>query len=489
MDKKILVIDDSKTQLLTTKMKLEKNGFEVVCAENGMDGMKKVYETCPDLVLSDIIMPNINGYHLCRLLKQDEKTSHIPIILLTVLDKKIDRFWGIRAGADGFFNKDGNSEELIQKIYDLLEKAEEDKRFSPACQIMDDYDFNTKITEILDESLVESTLINEFRDLAEFVLEEKIFNNRLFELLSSILDYNLAGVFYNDSDKKDKVIYFSQNECEVSSDIISQTRDLIHTHITDRNLAYSQYKLDYKILESSANIKSFRQNIDDMNQFKSELIIPIENEGKLIGALALFHVLPNKYNNSKILHIVLSELKMVLKIRWLYSETKLLSIIDPLTTLYNRRYFQQVLEKEFSRSNRYASPLSIAMVDIDNFKKLNDSYGHLFGDEILQTISKLFLDSFRKTDYVARYGGEELVAVLPETTLEQAIIPFERLRNKIQNYAFVYDEKRINVTVSIGIAQNNFDMLTTDNFIKQADEALYIAKEKGKNRIELAFSG
>ena len=192
--------------------------------------------------------------------------------------------------------------------------------------------------------------------------------------------------------------------------------------------------------------------------------------------------------NTQLLDTIVTELKMVLKIKWLYSETKLLAIIDPLTELYNRRYFQQVLEKEFMRSNRYTSPLSIAMIDIDNFKKLNDSYGHQFGDEVLQVVSKLFQESLRKTDYVARYGGEELIAILPETSIEQAIIPIERLRCKIADHVFMYDFKRVNVTVSIGIAQNNFDMLSTDKFVKEADNALYEAKQRGKNRIELSIN-
>jgi diguanylate cyclase (GGDEF)-like protein len=177
-----------------------------------------------------------------------------------------------------------------------------------------------------------------------------------------------------------------------------------------------------------------------------------------------------------------------MRIKWLYSETRFLAITDPLTGLYNRRYFQQILEREFSRSSRYDSSLSLAMMDIDNFKKINDTYGHLFGDEVLSTISKLLTESLRKTDYIARYGGEELVAVLPETRLEQAIIPLERFRNKLENHPFIFEDKRINITVSIGITQNDSHIVTPDNFIMKADTALYKAKQNGKNRIELGIA-
>ena len=269
--------------------------------------------------------------------------------------------------------------------------------------------------------------------------------------------------------------------------VLKAAKDRVLAKIIAKDVTkYAKFKLDYKIAQNNSQNTNFSQEIKSLDEFQSEFVVPIEDEGKMIGAIALFHKTPSKYVNSQTLDTILAELKMVFKIKWLYSETKMLAIIDPLTELYNRRYFQQVLEKEFLRSNRYTSPLSLAMIDIDNFKKLNDTYGHQFGDEVLQVVSRLFQDSLRKTDYVARYGGEELIAILPETSIEQAIIPIERLRCKISDQVFMYDFKRVNVTVSIGIAQNNYDLLSADNFIKLADNALYEAKQKGKNRIELA---
>ena len=184
MTKKILVVDDSKTQRLTLRLKLERNGYEVIDAENGMDAIRLVYEQAPDLVLSDVIMPSINGYHLCRLIKRDKLTQSIPVILLTVLDKKIDKFWGLRAGADEFFCKDGDDAELIKKIEALLAKSKNNGAELLSIADTAQYDFTSKVAEILDESLVKSTLTNEFRDLAEFVLDDKIFNHKLFNLLS-----------------------------------------------------------------------------------------------------------------------------------------------------------------------------------------------------------------------------------------------------------------------------------------------------------------
>ena len=420
----------------------------------------------------------------------DEITKHIPVVLLSVLDKKIDRFWGLRAGADAFFRKDAPEEELYLQIEFLVNYNNSEKAASIQNNTSQ-YDFMSKVAEILDESLVKSTLTNEFRDLAEYVLDNKTFNNKLFELLTTTLDYNLLGIFYNESDKKEKILYFTQDEIASSESVEKQVKDKINSIISQKS-SWIRQRLKFECQRFPQDSTYMRTNsneiIDDISEFKSQIIVPIENEDKIIGLIALYHKDFGKYSDKRLIDTIATELKTVFKIKWLYSETKLLSVTDPLTTLYNRRYFQQVIEKEFSRSNRYNSPLSVAMIDIDNFKSLNDTYGHQFGDEVLQTISTLFQDSLRKTDYVARYGGEELIAVLPETSIAQAIIPFERLRTKIAETPFMYDFKRIKVTISIGIAQNNQNCKTTDDFINMADKALYNAKGRGKNRIELAVN-
>jgi diguanylate cyclase (GGDEF)-like protein len=487
MKKRLLVIDDSRTQLSSLKLVMSKAGYDVVAAENASEGIAAAHNYMPDLIISDIVMPDVNGYHLCRLLKDDEHTKHIPVVLLTVLNRKLDKFWGLRAGADAFFQKDGNYDKLIDEIGKLLSCYEEINNVPPENiePHGDDFDYKIRVTEILDQALIESTIMNEFRDLSEFVLDTKTLNFRLFSLISSIFDYNLCGLFFNDKDmKKDKILYFSKNEYEINEDILKHVNDDFFKTLFSNDFSDRVFGSEYNVSETYVD---HSESIVDYSSFQSSIIIPIEYEGKLLGGLALYHKHPNKYSTSKIFNIILTELKLIMRIKWLYSETRFLAITDPLTGLYNRRYFQQILEREFSRSSRYDSSLSIAMMDIDNFKKINDNYGHLFGDEVLSTISKILTESLRKTDYVARYGGEELVAVLPETRLEQAIIPLERFRNKLENHAFIFEDKRVNITVSIGLAQNDSHIVTPDNFIMKADTALYKAKQKGKNRIELGI--
>lgn len=164
---------------------------------------------------------------------------------------------------------------------------------------------------------------------------------------------------------------------------------------------------------------------------------------------------------------------------------KELSITDGLTGIYNRRYLQEVLPREVNRANRYSHPLSLAMIDIDDFKIYNDTNGHLAGDEVLKTIAGLFNESIRKTDFVFRYGGEEFVMFLPETAKDAATVVARRIRRLAEGtefkYAHVFPIRRL--TISIGLAVYPGDAQTADELISKADQALYHAKQLGKNRV------
>ena len=177
-----------------------------------------------------------------------------------------------------------------------------------------------------------------------------------------------------------------------------------------------------------------------------------------------------------------NKMEVIKKINFIYNQTKQLSVIDPLTHLYNRRHFEIEFAREFKRAKRYKNALSIAVVDIDYFKNINDTYGHLCGDFILKELAYLLNQNFRQTDEIYRYGGEEFVVVLTETDIENALIPLERLRKLIEGNKFKYQDNLLSITVSIGYSSNT-DFETYIEMFEDADNALYKSKEQGRNRI------
>lgn len=486
MAPKILLIDDSRTQLETLKIKFLSAGYEVETANDGSEGYKKVFEVTPDLVLSDIIMPNLNGYQLCRLLKNNEFTREIPIILLTVLTKKIDKFWGNKSGADKFLNKTANFEDIENEVKQFIHNKPINDEYKKTLlnNKISDETVQNQINVVLDELLMNSTFLNEFRDLGEFLSHEKVLVEKTFELLGSFVDYNLAGLFLNHPDKNEKnVLHLDLNKNPVSGFTCEKIKREFFLAMPDFN--------EYNVRDFGHDV--IKENLEDSkmvvstDEFKSKLIVPLISDNKLFGGICFYNKEESNYIESKFYKTMISELKILLKMQYLYSETEYLSVIDGLTGLYNRRHFEVNLEREFLRVQRYPAELSMAMIDIDHFKKVNDTYGHQFGDYVLKEISGLISSSFRKTDMIYRYGGEEIAVILTETPLEGSVIPLERLKEKIEQHEFYYNGIKANITISIGVSSHKKGIKSQNELVEYADKALYSAKQSGRNKL-VAFS-
>ena len=178
-----------------------------------------------------------------------------------------------------------------------------------------------------------------------------------------------------------------------------------------------------------------------------------------------------------------NKFEVIRKINFMYTQTKQLSITDALTNLYNRRYFETTFKREFARAKRYNSDLSLAVIDIDFFKQINDTYGHLCGDYVLRELSWIMVDNFRQTDMVFFFFWEEFVILLTETPFDTASIPVERLRKAVESTRFKFKGTELNVTISAGISSSK-DVNDISEMFENADKALYMAKEEGRNRVK-----
>ena len=181
-----------------------------------------------------------------------------------------------------------------------------------------------------------------------------------------------------------------------------------------------------------------------------------------------------------------NKLEVIKQINYVYTRTKYLSMTDSLTGLANRRYFDSIFEKEFLRAKRYNNKLTLVMFDIDCFKDVNDTYGHQCGDFILKQVANAALQTFRKTDTVFRYGGEEFTVILAETDINKSVIPLERFRKTVETLEPDWRGKRINITVSIGACQYSKEFDTKEKLLQKTDDALYEAKNSGRNKTILS---
>ena len=229
-------------------------------------------------------------------------------------------------------------------------------------------------------------------------------------------------------------------------------------------------------------------NIEKTPEIETGMCMPlIGRDNKLIGLITLHNKKENRRfleEEKRLFSTFASYSAQAIENTMLYKSKEHLSVTDGLTGLYNHRHFQEQLEVEVKRAQRYDLSLSLIMIDLDHFKEFNDTYGHLEGDGLLRKIAQILKSSLRETDLVARYGGEEFSVILPETDKEGASIAAERVRKTISEQTF--GEVGAKMTISLGVASYPDDACLRADLIRQADEALYRAKREGRNRTCLA---
>ncbi len=219
---------------------------------------------------------------------------------------------------------------------------------------------------------------------------------------------------------------------------------------------------------------------------KSEAAIPLKIRGEIIGVLDIESDKLNAFSDKdlRMFSVFASQAAIAIENARLFDETKALSLTDGLTKAANRRHFDLMLENELKKARGYSRPLSLAMIDLDDFKRYNDRYGHLAGDKMLISIAHALKNNVRDTDFVARYGGEEFVVIFPETNNTLAVKVSERIRRAVEKALLVRKKVRNRMTISVGVASFPANADNQIDLIHTADKALYRAKQLGKNRVE-----
>lgn len=484
MPDKILIADDSPTIVEMLRFFLEKEGYETVVAKDGIEAIEQAYMELPDLILLDVLMPKMNGYQVCRLLKGDENTAYIPVIMLTSQDQPKDKFWGLQTGADEYIIKDFESDELFNSIIRVLEKTKEQRKKKPAEAPQTTIDnILYRLNGLLDKKLFQTTLLNEINHIARTCDNYEDVIKEILGLLNRVVNYHLGAVLIEQDEAMNMMVYVNQ---PVNESFINESIDNVKNAGMTK-AGFTIRKDNLRVRTIGVRPKGTKGEYPD--RVKSFLTIPMRAHKSVIGIFYLASTFENAFNPEtiEILNIIANEATIVINNAIFYDQFKLLAITDGLTKCYNHRHFQEVLENEFQRAKRYKLTFSLLIGDIDNFKKINDTYGHQTGDVILKGIASLLKNGIRDIDIVARYGGEEFAIIMPETDTKGAHGTAERLRCSIEEYIFSGLPPKTYVTMSIGVGtypalkvKSKFD------FVEKIDKALYQAKREGKNRVCVA---
>lgn len=483
----LLVADDSPTMRLMLEDILKQEGYNVLTAEDGIEAAEMAFQYIPDLIISDIEMPKMDGYQVCRLLKNDPATADIPFIILTSKDSSGSVFWGYQTGADMYILKGFEPGALVGSITDLLKKYETRSTDTPKTggKSVDAFQIMEKLNQYMDHRLFEMTLINEVNQAAVNLSTLTETLGALLLILDKAIDNHALGFVIFSDEREIRLSLRLSREVPQKVLEIFQYQSLEDLAVTV-NRDISEYSIDVEVIGDHLVTDEKSKTSD----FDPHLIysIPIRAKEEVFGILNVYHPqMPSvPVFRKQMLETLAPYLSTAIGSIAMHNKIKSLSVIDGLTELYNRRYVMELFKVEFAKSARYDTPLSLVMIDIDDFKKINDTHGHLSGDLVLKTLSGIIKGSLRSVDLPGRYGGEEFILILPETERENAAMVSDRIREKVLNHTFkTMNADPLTVTISMGVSElSDLDNKTNElELIKIADARLYKAKRTGKNKV------
>ena len=449
MSARILVVDDIEANVKLLEAKLAAEYYDVLTAQDGPTALAIAAAESPDIILLDVMMPGMDGFAVCRRLKDDPATRHIPVVLVTALDGRSDRIEGLEAGADEFLTKPIDDVMLFARVRSL-----------------------TRLKQVMDE------------------LRAREASGRRIGVI--------AGAAARLGGTGGRVLVVDDNERQAQrlvTELAIEHRPVMETdpekaHLTARGpvdlIIVNATARAFDGLRFAATIRS-----DEATRHLPILaIVDPDERHRLVKALEIGvnDLLTKPLDPQEMAARARTQIRRKRYTDFLrdnLDHSLELAVTDQLTGLHNRRYMEGQLGALVKRATHGGDPVSALMIDIDHFKKINDNFGHDIGDEVLREFAVRLASNVRAIDLPCRYGGEEFTVIMPGARLDDAQRVAERIRLHVAGSPFRVAGGRelLTVTISVGVATTLGESDTPDLLLKRADEAVYEAKAAGRNRV------
>jgi len=415
---RILIADDSPTSLRMASELLRRAGFDTMTVDDGFKALQAIHDYAPDLIILDVMMPLINGYQVCRLLKYDKTTQHIPVIMLTSKSQHTDRYWGLTTGADAYITKGHEIEELVPRVTEILEGISPgQERESPDAEEKETtpFDILARVNELLDRRLFEVTIMNEITKVAFLMQGYRETVRATLQTIAQVLDFHAAALLLEAEDET--ALHIIPLRPLNDRRLLWLERFTVQeARLAERGGVHLKRYIDRSAPDEEAPELPSESDSGGA-EFVDVTVVPVRRgarEGGGLLVLAGDRKLLIGPEDEEALHRLVSQAIVVIDNARLYERVRKMAIQDGLTGAYNHTHFHDLLKQELVRSKRYRRPFGVVMMDIDHFKKVNDAFGHQVGDEALRALANRCREELRETDVWGDTGGKSSLFSCPK---------------------------------------------------------------------------
>jgi two-component system cell cycle response regulator len=454
MDKKVLIVDDSKFWRMVLQSILEKLGVkQIIVAEDGTKGIEIALKELPDIIITDYNMPGISGLQMCLYLRSIPAFKNAGIAVLTGSDDVINEFWAEHSGADKFISKLLSKEVLEKELQRFLSG---DYSSSKSKEMF----YATSIYDVLEQKMRKEILNREILSLIQFARDELY----VIQQLKNFLEFfsRFTGLTFL---------------------LLSPVEGRIYNFGLPLSKMMSKEKLLSSLekpLEPS-NWSYFGNFGSEFNVDGLETVV-IKYQESEIGLIAYANP-SDKWSLNKVLNEANESISLLFNTMNIFRELKVASTVDGLTGLFNKKELLRFLEETHNLAKINKTIYYVAMFDVDNFKKVNDTYGHIVGDEVLKGVATVLKEETTGKGIAGRYGGEEFCLIITKVSNTDEIVELiEKILDRVRNTQFPHGK----CTVSCGVVSSEGYESPTE-VLKAADDLLYISKKTGKDKASYMF--
>ncbi len=467
---KVLVADDDAALVGTLTWILKEQGCLVVAVPDGQNLLERLQDERPDLVLLDIMMPKVDGLQLLERIRNEPRWHDLPVLMISSMDPEDGTAKALGLGASDFVAKPFRVKELLARVESQLKRGRE-------------------LRTAREESRSRGAIADILHELTDSLKPDEIYHILARRVARALNISRCSLVLAKPGDVYGTVVAAYENPMLRNLRIeLARYPEMLKALESDQPVIIGDVSSDPLFVDVRAMWA--KSGIPVPTQ--SVVALPFRMREEQSGVLYLRTVQgesPLSRDDAQfadtVIKAAVAAIEKAHDFETVVSDKERLETLaatDALTGCQNRRALLEAVEREVDRARRYNLVLAILMIDIDHFKRINDTLGHLVGDIVLRQLGEMLRRDARSVDAVARYGGEEFVVLLPETAAHGAMIFADRMRQRIQNFSFGDPARQVKLTVSVGVACFPDPAVDTpESFIALADAALYRAKAAGRN--------